>query len=95
MTDRTDEKWFSVRTWDTIPVPVEGQVTKVTEHCVWINGRRAARSTSWLMYFPSADEAWNWLEDRARTEWEAAKRETDRARSKMDLIAQNRRKVPA
>lgn len=45
---------------DRKPEPVT--ITRATEHCVWINGRRYARKSEWDAIFPTELEAWQWLQ---------------------------------
>jgi hypothetical protein len=90
MSDEQEMQWFYVGRYDTAPTLVREPVTKSSEHCLWIDGRRTNRESPFRTYFQSEESAWTWLEGHARYELETAKTEVQRAHSKIDLIAKNR-----
>lgn len=81
MTDGANIKAIKFKTsWNRIE---RIEIERESASCVWVNGRKRAKHTSWESYFNSFEEAKASLVQEAEEEVESAKADLQRARSKL------------
>lgn len=80
------ETWYKTGGYGrSLIEPVE--IERFTDACVWIKGRRNARSTDFYNFYPTWQGAKDALVAKAEAKLERAKAEVERARSALDFAS--------
>ena len=83
------ETWYEAFGSSVSPAQVE----RSTEQSVWIGGRRVSRNTDWRCYFPSQQEAWDWVQARAEGKLAECQEHVHRYKLQLEKVVAARRKA--
>jgi hypothetical protein len=83
------ETWYEACSSRVDPVEVE----RSTEQSVWIGGRRVSRVTDWRCFFPSEQEAWDWVQARAEGKLSEYQEHVHRYKLQLEKVIAARRKA--
>jgi hypothetical protein len=66
--------------------PREIEVTKSTDKSIWTNGRRYARESEWKNFFPTYDEAIQFLKDDIQIQMDVIHKRIERQQNELDKL---------